>query len=66
MATKKKRPKKQTSDRVSRTAACIIDKLEGMRPEDHVRLSDWITVRDVRSVCMSVLSQDEVKGRRKP
>lgn len=64
MATKKRKPRKQTSDRVSSIAATLIAHLDGCSSHWKVTKEDGLTVGDVRAVCMSVLAQDEVKGKR--
>lgn len=74
-----KRPKKQTtkkstrrkvvresSDEASSKAATIVAKLDGCEAHWTVEQADGLKVGDVRSVCMSVLNQDQTKGQRAP
>ena len=74
MKTKRKTAKKpakrkvvrETSDQVSSKAATIVAKLDGCEAHWTVEQADGLKVGDVRSVCMSVLNQDQTKGLRAP
>ena len=65
MTTKKKRPRKQTTQRVSRIAGSVLQQLEG--ESSKTRMWTWnggtITIGDVRALAASCLSQDERKGK---
>ncbi len=66
-----KRPRKQTTDRVSRIAAKLVAKYRKIQANENVEDDALVLPRDdvgwadLVTVCMSVLSQDETKGRRK-
>ena len=58
--------KKQTSDRVSSLAAQIMSWTRDGEMYWLGYSNNWHTITDeVRSLCASVLSQDETKGKRK-
>lgn len=59
---KKTRPRKQTSPRVSTLAAYWLDQCKGLRPHYWTA----ITARELKVLCASLLSQDEIRGQAKP
>jgi len=59
-AKKRRRAKKQSGDRASRIAARILAKTQT------ANISHWfVATKDLKTLCASVLSQDETKGPRK-
>lgn len=56
--------KKQTSDRVSRIAARVLRRLEGFHESLPACVLSGATVKDLRALAASCLSQDETKGKR--
>ena len=64
-------PRKQSSSKVSTLAARILKMTEDANPKwcvsyttDDLDLDDFASVAQIRSLCASVLSQDETKGQR--
>lgn len=65
MATKRrKRVRKQSGDRASRIAAAWLSLSRTNRGPSRTEFP-WIDWKDLRTLCASVLSQDETKGKRK-
>ncbi len=62
---KPKRPRKQSSSRVSSLAAKWLGRMEPYIPEAFVLETDGLRIRDLRALCASVLSQDETKGQKR-
>lgn len=62
-----KRPKKQTSSRVSTIAGRVMRNMRSARANGF-KSGDWVGVRmrDAVALAASALSQDEVKGQRAP
>ncbi len=54
--------KKQTSSRVSTLAAKLMRQVKGADPNETFA----ITVRSLRKLCASLISQDETRGNPKP
>jgi hypothetical protein len=73
MTTKKKtRARRETSDRVSRIAAQVMQRLKGLPAKMELASNDWesplswVTVGEVRALAGSALSQDQTPGKRAP
>ena len=62
--------RKQTSDRVSRIAARVLQRLNGLPAKMELASGDWesplswVTVGEARALAASCLSQDEHRGKR--
>lgn len=69
MATKKRKPRKQTSDRVSRIGAKLLAQyksigVSGLERDWFIRMDEKVKWSDVAALAASVVGQDEVKGKR--